>query len=75
MTEYLTPKDLAERYGIKISTVRVWRQRTKRGQSYGPKWEDTGPVLLKPYSPRIRYKLTDVLEWEAKNNIQPQTSN
>jgi hypothetical protein len=27
---------------------------------------------LNQYAPRIRYRLTDVIEWEALNNIQPQ---
>jgi len=75
MTEYLTPKDLAERYGISLWTLQQWRKKTRKGEATGPPFEDIGLTPLKPYAPRIRYKLTDVLSWEAANNIQPQLSN
>ena len=75
MTEYLTPKDLAKRYGISLWTLQQWRKKTRKGEASGPPFEDIGLTPLKPYAPRIRYKLTDVLSWEAANNIQPQSSN
>ena len=75
MTEYLTPNDLAERYGISLWTLQQWRKKTRKGEATGPPFEDIGLTPLKPYAPRIRYKLTDVLSWEAANNIQPQSSN
>jgi|TARA_R100001594_G_C3929340_1_gene237746 transposase-like protein len=75
MTEYLTPKDLAKRYGISLWTLQQWRKKTRKGEATGPPFEDIGLTPLKPYAPRIRYKLTDVLSWEAANNIQPQSSN
>ena len=75
MTEYLTPKDLAKRYGISLWTLQQWRKKTRKGEATGPPFEDIGLTPLKPYVPRIRYKLTDVLSWEAANNIQPQLSN
>ena len=72
MTEYLTPKDLAKRYGISLWTLQQWRKKTRKGEATGPPFEDIGLTPLNPYAPRIRYKLTDVIEWEAKNNIQPR---
>ena len=75
MIEYLTPKDLAERYGISLWTLQQWRKKTRKGEATGPPFEDIGLTPLKPYAPRIRYKLTDVLSCEAANNIQPQSSN
>jgi transposase-like protein len=75
MTEYLTPKDLAKRYGISLWTLQQWRKKTRKGEATGPPFEDIGLTPLKPYAPRIRYKLTDVLSWEAANNIQPHLSN
>ena len=75
MTAYLTPKDLAKRYGISLWTLQQWRKKTRKGEATGPPFEDIGLTPLKPYAPRIRYKLTDVLSWEAANNIQPHSSN
>ena len=75
MTEYLTPKDLAKRYDISLWTLQQWRKKTRKGEATGPPFEDIGLTPFKPHAPRIRYKLTDVLSWEAANNIQPQLSN
>ena len=72
MIEYLTPKDLAKRYSITVRTVTLWRNKTRKGAATGPPFEDIGLTPLNPSAPRIRYKLTDVIEWEAKNNIQPR---
>ena len=75
MTEYLTPKDLAKRYKITERRIKEWRIKTRKGEATGPPFEDIGLTPFKPHAPRIRYKLTDVLSWEAANNIQPQSSN
>jgi len=72
MTEYLRPNDLADRYGISLFTLQQWRKKTRKGEATGPPFEDIGLTPLNPYAPRIRYKLTDVIEWEATNNIQPR---
>ena len=72
MTEYLRPKDLAIRYNISLFTLQQWRKKTRKGEATGPPFEDIGLTPLNPYAPRIRYKLTDVIEWETKNNIQPR---
>jgi len=72
MTEYLRPNDLADRYGISLFTLQQWRKKTRKGEATGPPFEDIGLTPLNPYAPRIRYKLTDVIEWEAKHNIQPR---
>ena len=39
MTEtiYLTPQQLAERYGVQVKTLQHWRWRTRKGKDYGPK--------------------------------------
>ena len=73
MIEYLSPKELAHRLGIKVETLAQWRWQTnKEKRAIGPPWEDIGRTPLNQYAPRIRYRLTDVIEWEALNNIQPQ---
>ena len=73
MTKYLSPKDLAYRLGIKIRTLAQWRWRTNReNRAIGPPWEDIGLTPLNQYAPRIRYRLDDVIEWEASKKIQPR---
>jgi len=72
MIEYLRPQELADRYGISLFTLQQWRKKTRKGEATGPPFEDIGLTPLNPYAPRIRYKLTDVIEWEAKHNIQPR---
>ena len=74
MIEYLRPKDLANRYGISLITLQQWRKKTRKGEATGPPFEDIGLTPLKPYAPRIRYRLVDVIEWEAKNNITPNST-
>ena len=73
MIEYLSPKALANRYGISLFTLQQWRKKTRKGEATGPPFEDIGPTPLNPYAPRIRYRLDDCIEWEQKNNIQPLT--
>ena len=36
-TIYLTPQQLAERYGVQVKTLQHWRWRTRKGKDYGPK--------------------------------------
>ena len=49
MTEviYLTPQQLAERYGVQVKTLQHWRWRTRKGKDYGPKWEEIPPQPLR----------------------------
>ena len=71
---YLTPQQLADRYGISIHTVTKWRTRTRDGDLCGPEWEELPQRHFDPHAPRIRYKLTDVLSWEARLDIHPKTT-
>lgn len=47
----LSPQDLADRYGLPIQTVYVWRMHRK-----GPKGFPVGR--------HVRYRIADVLAWE-----------
>ena len=67
---YLTQKQLAERYGLKVSTVRKWRERTRRGDPFGPPWIDK-KTLFQPTALRIKYRLADVLAWEVSQGVHP----
>ena len=67
---YLTQKQLAERYGLKVSTVRKWRERTRRGDKFGPPWTDE-KTLFQPTALRIKYRLADVLAWEVSQGVFP----
>lgn len=48
---FLTPVDIAERYGVPIATVYQWRTK-----NYGPAGIRIGR--------HVRYKLADVERWE-----------
>lgn len=52
--EILTVQQLADRYGIPVQTVYVWRMK------------HTGPRSMKLGS-RAFYRLADVLAWEESN--------
>ena len=65
---YLTQKELAHRYGIKVATVRKWRERTRRGDPFGPPWIDS-TTIFQPYAIRIKYRLADVLAWEVSQGV------
>lgn len=67
---YLTQKQLADRYGLKVATVRKWRERTRRGDSFGPPWIDK-KTLFQPTALRIKYRLADVLAWEVSQGVHP----
>ena len=75
MTEtiYLTPQQLAERYGVQVKTLQHWRWRTRKGKDYGPKWEEIPPQPLRKKFMTIRYNFDNVLAWEKENNIDPIT--
>ena len=75
MTEaiYLTPQQLAERYGVQVKTLQHWRWRTRKGKDYGPKWEEIPPQPLRKKFMTIRYNYDNVLAWEKENNIDPIT--
>ena len=67
---YLTQKELAHRNGIKVATVRKWRERTRRGDPFGPPWVDS-TTFFQPYALRIKYRLADVLAWEVSVGVTP----
>lgn len=48
---FLSPQELADRYGVKLSTIYAWNH-------YG-----TGPPYLRTGN-TVRYDLEDVEEWE-----------
>ncbi|GLZ13673.1 hypothetical protein Acsp04_39080 [Actinomadura sp. NBRC 104425] len=48
---YLTPKDLAERYGVPLKTVYAWNSG-----GAGPRYMKIGR--------HVRYRLADVIAWE-----------
>ena len=59
--KYFTSKEVAERYKISVLSLKVWRsQSTKNGALIGPKSTKLERC--------VRYKESDLLEWEAKNN-------
>lgn len=49
--KYLTPEDLAERYGVPVKTVYAWNS------------EGTAPRRMR-VGRHVRYKLADVIAWE-----------
>jgi len=54
----LRPQDLAERWQLSGRTLERWR-----AAGYGPAWLTIGGS--------IRYRLTDVLDWEASQTTWP----
>ena len=68
-TQYLTTDQLAERYGLSISTIKSWRAR-----QYGPEFYQLPQSRLARGNTRIRYQLHKVLAWEETNNITPINS-
>jgi predicted DNA-binding transcriptional regulator AlpA len=50
--EYLSPAQLAERYGLPLETVYNWNKLR------------SGPRFMK-LGRHVRYRMTDVLAWEA----------
>ncbi len=54
----LTVRDLAERWKVSGRTLERWR-----AEPYGPAWITIGGS--------IRYRMTDVLAWEAAHLTQP----
>lgn len=51
--EFLTMQDVADRYGVKLQTVRGWRMT-----GYGPKGFKVGSL--------VRYPLAECVKWEAE---------
>lgn len=51
--EFLTMQDLANRYGVKLQTVRSWRMT-----GYGPRGFKVGSL--------VRYPLAECVKWEAE---------
>ena len=63
---YLTTKDLAIRYDLKPGSIKRWRSR-----GHGPAFYRVNHLGFSRETPRVRYKLADVLAWELSNNITP----
>lgn len=55
---YLTQRDLAGRWRVSGRTLERWR-----AERYGPAWIRIGGS--------IRYRMADVLAWEAAHLIEP----
>lgn len=55
---FLTTCDLADRWTVSPRTLERWR-----AEPYGPAWITVGGS--------IRYRLTDVLAWEAAHLTRP----
>ncbi len=53
----LTIEDLAERYGVPVSTVYLWNR------------EGTGPKRM-PIGKRVFYRLADVIDWEDSRVVE-----
>ncbi len=64
----LTPQQLADRWGLQPATLRGWRFR---GQ--GPPYVLHPRIGLPRGTARVRYRLHDVLAFEAAHNITPIT--
>ena len=52
----MNTKQVAHHLGLSEATIKRWRK-----ENYGPKWYRIGKRF-------VRYKLSDVLEWEASQN-------
>jgi len=63
---YLTTEQLAERWGLKPSSIKSQRLR---GQ--GPSYYTVPRLALPLGEPRVRYNLADVLAFEATHSITP----
>ena len=61
---FLTTEDLAVRYDLKPDTIKRWRVRGR-----GPTFYKAGQIAIDPRTPRIRYKLADVLAWEQSLSL------
>lgn len=55
---HLTSNELAARWRVTVRTLERWR-----AELYGPAWITIGGS--------IRYRMTDVLAWEAAQTIRP----
>lgn len=66
MEPYLTTNQLAERWGLKPSSIKSQRLR---GQ--GPSYYTVNKLGLALGEPRVRYKLADVLAFEETHSITP----
>ncbi len=61
MTDFITPSELAKRWGIKGRTLERWR------------WQRVGIKYIK-IGHLIRYRMEDVLAYEAQNETSPHTA-
>jgi hypothetical protein len=62
-TKFLTPGQLAIRLGLSVHTLADWRHRDK-----GPRWIQ----LTESKFGRVRYRLEDVVVWEAFRSAPPR---
>jgi predicted DNA-binding transcriptional regulator AlpA len=58
--EFLTTKEVANRYNLSVGTLIFWRHQTKQGTPKGPRWTNLEGA--------IRYKESDLKEWQEKHN-------
>jgi len=58
--DFLTTEQLAARLGLKPATIKGWRYR-----GIGPEWHTLPRADRSPRQPRVRYRLEDVINWEA----------
>ena len=65
-SQYLTTKQLAERYGVKPATIKGWRAERK-----GPEFYTVPRIAVAYGSSRVRYDLHHVLAWEQTHSITP----
>ncbi len=58
---YLSPEELADRFGVPLQTVYGWNKQT------------SGPPYMK-LGRHVRYKLSDVLAWEQSRMVLTRDS-
>lgn len=58
--EYLTTKEVAQKFSLSLGTLEVWRTQTKKGQEKGPKWTN--------FHGSIRYHVKDLDVWKSQQN-------
>ena len=59
----LTTEELAARIGVAVGTLQNWRTRRNAGEEIGPPFVKLGNGSA--HKTPVRYRVTDVLEWEA----------
>lgn len=63
--DYLTTKQVAEKYKLAAGTLEIWRHLTKNGVPRGPKWQTL--------EGSIRYHIDDLSAWQnSQNSSKPK---